>query len=392
MSVRCSKPGTGFQSSGLKGFGDAGVGVGVEAVIAVKLSGHAVSVTTVITMSGHSFGGINVEDMLARAHVVSLPLRVRFRGVREREALLFEGPKGWGEFSPFLEYGVPESAEWLRCGLEMAFAGPPPRLRDKIAVNATVPAVAPWQGDEVLAHFPGCQVVKVKVAEQGQTLADDVARVAAVRAYAPDASIRVDANGGWSVAEALAALAELGPLDYVEQPCATVEELAELRTKLVHRGLYVRVAADESIRRASDPYAVAERGAADVAVVKAAPLGGPRAVLRIADFMRVRGLNITVASALDTGVGMNAGLASVAALPQLVDDSHVAVPPAAAGLATQRLFVADVTPWRQLVDGYLSTELLAPEPERLAEFAASGERKDFWINRVTECWNYLNQD
>ena len=343
-------------------------------------------------MSGHSFGGINVEDMLARAHVVSLPLRVRFRGVREREALLFEGPKGWGEFSPFLEYGVPESAEWLRCGLEMAFAGPPPRLRDKIAVNATVPAVAPWQVDEVLAHFPGCQVVKVKVAEQGQTLADDVARVAAVRAYAPDASIRVDANGGWSVAEALAALAELGPLDYVEQPCATVEELAELRTKLVHRGLYVRVAADESIRRASDPYAVAERGAADVAVVKAAPLGGPRAVLRIADFMRVRGLNITVASALDTGVGMNAGLASVAALPQLVDDSHVAVPPAAAGLATQRLFVADVTPWRQLVDGYLSTELLAPEPERLAEFAASGERKDFWINRVTACWNYLNQD
>ena len=279
-------------------------------------------------MSGHSFGGINVEDMLARAHVVSLPLRVRFRGVREREALLFEGPKGWGEFSPFLEYGVPESAEWLRCGLEMAFAGPPPRLRDKIAVNATVPAVAPWQVDEVLAHFPGCQVVKVKVAEQGQTLADDVARVAA----------------------------------------------------------------DESIRRASDPYAVAERGAADVAVVKAAPLGGPRAVLRIADFMRTRGLNITVASALDTGVGMNAGLASVAALPQLVDDSHVAVPPAAAGLATQRLFVADVTPWRQLVDGYLSTELLAPEPERLAEFAASGERKDFWINRVTECWNYLNQD
>ena len=343
-------------------------------------------------MSGHSFGGINVEDMLARAHVVSLPLRVRFRGVREREALLFEGPKGWGEFSPFLEYGVPESAEWLRCGLEMAFAGPPPRLRDKIAVNATVPAVAPWQVDEVLAHFPGCQVVKVKVAEQGRTLADDVARVAAVRAYVPDASIRVDANGGWSVAEALAALAELGPLDYVEQPCATVEELAELRTKLVHRGLYVRVAADESIRRASDPYAVAERGAADVAVVKAAPLGGPRAVLRIADFMRTRGLNITVASALDTGVGMNAGLASVAALPQLVDDSHVAVPPAAAGLATQRLFVADVTPWRQLVDGYLSTELLAPEPERLAEFAASGERKDFWINRVTECWNYLNQD
>ena len=182
--------------------------------------------------------------------------------------------------------------------------GAPPRLRDKIAVNATVPAVAPWQVDEVLAHFPGCQVVKVKVAEQGQTLADDVARVAAVRAYAPDASIRVDANGGWSVAEALAALAELGPLDYVEQPCATVEELAELRTKLVHRGLYVRVAADESIRRASDPYAVAERGCGGCCGGEGRPVGGSAGgSLRIADFMRTRGLNITVASALDTWCG-----------------------------------------------------------------------------------------
>lgn len=343
-------------------------------------------------MSAYSFSGINVEDILARAHVVSLPLRVRFRGVREREAMLFEGPKGWGEFSPFLEYGVPESAEWLRCGLEMTFAGPPPRLWEKIAVNATVPAVEPWQVDEVLAHFPGCHVVKVKVAEKGQTLADDVARVAAIRAYLPEARIRVDANGGWTVAQALQAAEELGPLDYMEQPCTTVEELAELRTKLVHRGLYVRVAADESIRRASDPYVVAERGAADVAVVKAAPLGGPRAVLRIADFMRARGLNITVASALETGVGMNAGLAAVAALPQVIDDAQGVVPPAAAGLATQRLLVADVTPWRPLIDGYLSTEPLSPELDRLQEFAAPGARKDFWFNRIKDCWHYLNQN
>lgn len=333
-----------------------------------------------------------LADIQEQAHVVSLPLRVRFRGVREREALVFNGPCGWGEFSPFLEYDAVEAATWLRCGLEMAYAGPPPAVREQIEVNATVPAVKPWQVDEVLAHYPGCTTVKVKVAESGQQLIDDIARVEAIRAYLPGAKIRVDANKGWSVDEALAAAEALGPLDYMEQPCATVAELAELRTKLVRAGLFVRVAADESIRRAEDPFAVANHGAADVAVVKAAPLGGPSKVLEVAQFMRSKGLDITVSSALETGVGMNAGLAAVAALPAHVDDEDLDVPPAPAGLATQRLFVADITPQRKLIDGHLSTEPLAPDMDRLAEFAAEPARRDHWLARLADAWEVLNSN
>ena len=331
----------------------------------------------------------DIDEVLARAHVVALPMRVPFRGVTTREALLIEGTAGWGEFSPFVEYGPEEAAAWLRCGMEMAFDGPPAFLRDVVEVNATIPAVSAGQVAEVLARYPGVRTVKVKVAEKGQTLADDVARVAAVRDILPNAVIRVDANRGWSVEEALAAARQLAPVDYLEQPCASVDELAQLRQFLVRNGLFVRVAADESIRRAQDPYEVARRHAADVAVVKAAPLGGPRAVLTIAEFMRARGLDITVASALDTGVGMNAGLAAVAALPKHADDDDFDVPPAAAGLATQSLFVEDVTATRVLVDGHMKVEMLAPDPERLEGLTAPGLRRDWWLNRVRECWPFL---
>lgn len=332
---------------------------------------------------------MQLDDVLQRSCVVALPMRVRFRGVTTREALLIDGPAGWGEFSPFLEYGPQEAAHWLACGLEMAYQGPPEPLRQRIEVNATVPAVAPGEVPEVLERFPGCTTVKVKVAEPGQSLQDDAARVAAVREHLPGAKIRVDANRGWSVEEALEAARLLGPLDYMEQPCHTAGELAELRQRLVREGLFVRVAADESIRRAEDPYEVVRAGGADVAVVKAAPLGGVRNVLRLAEFVRARGLDITVASALDTGVGMNAGIAAVAALPLHTDDEDFEVPPAAAGLATQRLFVEDVTASRELVNGHLDVAMLSPEPARLEALAASGKRRDAWFERVRQAWEFL---
>ena len=146
-------------------------------------------------------------------------------------------------------------------------------------MNATVPAVGAREVPQVLARFPGCRTAKVKVAEPGQTLDDDVARVAAVRrALGPDGRVRVDANGGWTVPEALAALAALAPhgLEYAEQPCATVAELAALRALLADEGLPVLVAADESVRKAEDPMRVALAGAADLVVLKVAPLGGVR--------------------------------------------------------------------------------------------------------------------
>lgn len=336
---------------------------------------------------------MHIDDVLSRAHVVSLPLAVKFRGITTREALLIEGPAGWGEFSPFLEYGPAEAAHWLAAGLEAAYEGFPEPVRDLIEVNGTIPAVPASEVPAVMECYPGCRTFKIKVAEKGQTLADDIARVTAVRNYITERGrvpvLRVDANGGWSVEQAVEAAKALMPLDYMEQPCASAEELAEVRRQLMRNGLFVRVAADESIRKVEDPYRVADLQAADVAVVKPAPLGGVRRVLDVAKHLRSRHMDITVASALDTSVGIGMGLATVAALPKILDDEDIDVTPAAAGLATGSLFLEDVTEPRQLIDGHLAATPLPPDPARLSGLAAAPERRDWWFARVRECWQFL---
>lgn len=318
---------------------------------------------------------VDVDELVAAARVVRLPMRVRFRGITAREAVVFEGPAGWGEFGPFPEYDDAEAAHWLRAGIEAAYQGFPVPLRDAVPVNATVPAVGPSRVPEVLARFPGCRVAKVKVAETGQTLAQDVARVAAVRAAMPGAAIRVDANGGWTVDQAERALTRLldgGPLDYAEQPCATVEELAEVRRRL---GGACDIAADESIRRADDPMRVAELGAADVAVVKAAPLGGVRTVLDVAAALKAAaGVRVTVSSALDTAVGLSAGIVAAACVP----DGN------AAGLGTGGFFTADLGE-HPLVDGALRVRTVAPTEAQLAAVEVTGERRQWWLDRLRRC-------
>jgi O-succinylbenzoate synthase len=310
-----------------------------------------------------------LDDLLDRLHVVSLPMRVRFRGITVREVALIEGPLGWGEFGAFAEYAAPEAAHWLASAIEAAYQAPPDVHRDRIPINATVPAVATEQVPEVLARFPGARTAKVKVAEPGQSLADDVARVNAVRALVP--TVRVDANGGWSVDEAAAAAVALtadGPLEYLEQPCATVSELAALRRRVA-----VPIAADESIRKADDPLHVVRSGAADIAVLKVAPLGGVTRMLEIADQIDIP---IVVSSALDSAVGIGRGLLAAAALPDLRY---------ACGLGTGGLFVDDVAEPVVPVDGFLPVAAVRPDPARLAALTASPERRRWWIDRIKAC-------
>ncbi|KMO72781.1 o-succinylbenzoate synthase [Mycolicibacterium chubuense] len=314
-------------------------------------------------------GAMDLADILDRLHVVALPMRVRFRGITTREVALIDGPAGWGEFGAFVEYGPAEAAHWLAAGLEAAYQPMPSTLRDRVPINATVPAVPAAQVPEVLARFPGARTAKVKVAEAGQSLADDVARVNAVRALVP--TVRVDANGGWSVEDAVTAAAALtadGPLEYLEQPCATVPELAEVR-----RRVDVPVAADESIRKADDPLHVVRSGAADVAVLKVAPLGGVRAMLAIAAQIDIP---VVVSSALDSAVGIGAGLVAAGCLPEL---RH------ACGLGTGGLFVEDVAGPLVPVDGFLPAAAAAPDPARIAALAAPPARRQWWIERVREC-------
>ncbi|WP_182379090.1 o-succinylbenzoate synthase [Nocardioides sp. WS12] len=302
--------------------------------------------------------------------VVAIPMRTRFRGITVREVALLRGPGGWGEWSPFLEYPPDVAEAWLRCAEESAAGDWPAPLRSSIPVNVTVPAVGPERAHAIVLDG-GCRTAKVKVAEPGQTLADDEARVEAVRdALGPDGRIRVDANGAWSVDEAVLAIGRLdraaGGLEYAEQPTASVEDLARVR-----RRVDVPIAADESIRRAEDPYRVRDLEAADIAVLKVQPLGGVRACLEIAERI---GLPVVVSSALETSVGIAAGVALAAALPDL---------PYACGLATVQLLTSDVVAHPLLpVDGALPVQRPTVDVQQLTALGAAPDRVEHWEARL----------
>ena len=316
-----------------------------------------------------------VADLLPGLRAFAIPMRTRFRGILVREGALIEGPAGWGEFSPFPEYGPRECARWLACALEAATSGWPAPVRSQVAVNVTVPAVGPGRAHAIVAGS-GCRTAKVKVAEPGQPPEADMARVEAVRdAIGPDGRIRVNANGAWDVDEAQRALRALGRfgLEYAEQPCATLDEMAELR-----RRVEVPVAADESIRRAEDPLAVRAAGAADIVVLKAQPLGGVRAALRVAEAC---GLPVVVSSAVETSVGLAAGVALAAALPEL---------PYACGLATMSLLTGDVTaPSLTEAGGVLPAVRPPVDTERLAAFRADPAP---WRARLVAAARYLDRN
>jgi o-succinylbenzoate synthase len=299
-------------------------------------------------------------------HVWSVPMRTRFRGIEVRDGVLVRGPAGWGEFSPFWDYDVAESRRWWAAAVEAACVGWPAPVRDSVPVNVTVPAVDADRAHAVVTAS-GCRTAKVKVAEPGQTPGDDLARVEAVRdALGPGGAIRVDANAAWDVDTAATRIRQLDRvgLEYVEQPCATPAELAALR-----RRIDVRVAADEIVRRSADPLRVDLREACDVVVLKVQPLGGVRAALRVAE---AHGLPCVVSSALESSVGIAAGIALAAALPEL---------PFACGLATVALFTADVTGAPLLpVDGALPVRPVVPD--RLAEVAADAVTEQRWRARL----------
>lgn len=317
----------------------------------------------------------SLDELLSTARVVALPLVTPFRGVDLREALLLDGPEGWTEFSPFLEYDDAEAATWLAAAIDFGWSPQPSPHRGEVEVNATVPAVAATAVADVIARFDGCRTVKVKVAEPGQRLADDVARVGAARAtMGVEGRIRIDANGAWNVDEAehaFHALAEFD-LEYVEQPCASVDELAELRRRVKYMG--IPIAADESVRKAADPLAVARAGAADLLVIKAQPLGGVRRAL---DLVAAAGLPAVVSSALDTSIGLSMGASLAAALPELDFDC---------GLGTAALLAADVVA-SPLVPraGILPVGRVEPDPALLDAHSAPGERRDWWLDRLTRC-------
>ncbi len=299
-----------------------------------------------------------------------LPLTTRFRGITRRRGVLVQGPAGWGEWSPFAEYVSPEIDAWWRACREAAVEGWPAPVRSSVPVNCTIPAVGP-EDAHARAAASGCRTAKIKVADHPGSASEDEARVEAVRdALGPGGRLRVDVNGRWGVAEALERLRVLARygLEYAEQPCATTEELAELRLALATRGIEVPIAADESIRRSGDPERVVELEAADVAVLKVQPLGGVRACLELAERL---GLPVVVSSALETSVGIAAGVALAAALPALPYDC---------GLNTVTLLADDVAT-EPLVAHDGALRVGAVQVRDMAEWDAGAAQETAWRDR-----------
>jgi O-succinylbenzoate synthase len=318
------------------------------------------------------------EIIRASARVVSVGLRTKFRGVTQREALLFEGPNGWAEWNPFIEYSDAEARLWLDAAIEFAFGELPPLTRSQIGINATLAAVEPDAVERALIPFGEFRTVKIKVAETGQDISQDLARIIKVSQTYPQARIRLDANGGYTVDQATTMASKLLEngisLDYFEQPCATVAELISVRENFARNASPIKIAADESVRRATDPLEVARAQAADILVLKAAPLGG---ITRALEISREARLPVVVSSAIDTSVGISMGLHLAAALPELDFDC---------GLGTAAMLIGDVTREPLIArDGYLEVRRVQVDEDRLNVFAAEDHRGDWWLERLERC-------
>jgi O-succinylbenzoate synthase len=323
-----------------------------------------------------------LNDLVATAKVVSIPLRTKFRGLTERELLVFEGPNGWSEWAAFTEYQDEEAATWLQAAIEWGFEELPEPVRKQVPVNAILPAVPTNEVAKVLGRAGKFSTVKIKVADPKQSLADDLDRILEVKNLFPDTKIRLDANGGYSVDQALELMTQVESnsieLEFFEQPVATIAELAELKVEIAKRGAIVKIAADESVRKSSDPLAVELAGAADLLVLKSAPLGGVRNALEIANSSK---LEICASSAMQSSIGLAAELHFAACLPNLNFD---------AGLGTGHLFGGDLSADRLIpVDGFIEVRRPEINTSALDILKAEDHRYDWWVARLERCSRIL---
>ena len=305
------------------------------------------------------------QSLLESLRVVALPTKTNFRGISLREVALFKGEYGWGEFSPFLEYGYEECAPWLASAIEAATKPLPPLFRKSVKVNGTIPATNDKNViDSLVDSYKGVKTYKVKV---GENLSEDIARLARIRSLGRDINIRIDVNGLWSVKDALTNLyafyEEVGPFEYVEQPCATLDELRELKSSI---RIPLKIAVDEAVRKAHDPFAINLEGAADIVMLKVQPLGG---IARAHEIAEHHNLPVVVSSALESAVGINYGLALAASFKDMNFDC---------GLGTGALLASDVA-HLPIVNGEIEISEIEPNFDGLD---VSAERYEWWKNRI----------
>lgn len=299
------------------------------------------------------------QQLLNTLRVVALPMKTNFRGITVREVALIKGAYGWGEFSPFLEYDDTESSHWLASAIEAATTPRPLLFRTAVAVNGTIPALNdPVEIERIVESFPGAKCFKIKV---GTDTAQDLSRIDVVRRLKPEAKIRVDVNGLWSVNEAESFLKSIGEIEYVEQPCQTVEELRELKQRID-----VKIVGDEILRKAVDPFDIDLNGAVDYLMLKVQPLGGIKRAHALAEHHK---LPVVVSSALESAVGINYGLVLAASFAQMNFDC---------GLGTGSLLAEDVA-HLPIIDGQIEITEFEPVFDGLD---VAPERFEWWKNRI----------
>ena len=299
------------------------------------------------------------QQLLDTLRVIALPMKTKFRGISVREVALIKGSHGWGEFSPFLEYDDAESAPWLASAIEAASTPKPKLYRSSVAINGTIPALNdPGDLKKVVDSFPGVSTFKVKV---GTNLAEDLARIDVIRQLQPQVKIRIDVNGLWSVDQAETFLNAAGEIEYAEQPCATIAELRELKSRTS-----VKIVGDEILRKAADPFKVDLDGAIDYLMLKVQPLGGIKRAHALAEH---HNLPVVVSSALESAVGINHGLTLAASFEEINFDC---------GLGTGSLLAADVA-HLPIVDGKI--EIFEFEPQ-LDGLDVAPDRFEWWKNRI----------
>ena len=317
---------------------------------------------------------LTLEEALASLRVLALPMRTTFRSLDIRETALFKGENGWGEFAPFVEYSDQESLPWLESAIEAADKALSPALRESIPINATVPASNDEaEIEQILSWYPGVDTVKIKV---GTGIQEDLVRIAVVRKHLPKAKIRIDVNGSWSVKEALLninAIYEITGdlLEYVEQPVASLDELKQLKEGM---SVDVKIAGDEVLRKAKDPFAISLDGAIDILMLKVSPLGGIKRAMDLASHHK---LPVVISSALESAVGISYGLALAARVPNL---------DYACGLGTSALFNQDVSDI-PILNGAIKATSYPIDLDRVERYELKGERLEWWRNRISRVWN-----
>jgi O-succinylbenzoate synthase len=322
---------------------------------------------------------LTLEEALASLRVLALPMRTTFRSLNVRETALIKGESGWGEFAPFVEYSDQESLPWLESAIEAADKPLSPALREAIPINATVPASNnEAEIEQILSWYPGVDTVKIKV---GTGIKEDLARIQEVRKHLPKVKIRIDVNGSWSVKEALSNISAVynevagDSLEYVEQPVASLDELKQLKEGI---SVDVKIAGDEVLRKAKDPFAISLDGAIDILMLKVSPLGGIKRAMDLASYHK---LPVVVSSALESAVGISYGLALAARVPKL---------DYACGLGTSALFNQDVSDI-PIVNGAIKAASYPIDLERVERYELKGERLEWWRNRISRVWNLRRQ-